>query len=94
MISTTVVTTILKMSVNLEYLFAYSIFISPRKTPVRAEAAYEVPKGIMKMNATILTTTTSAASASTLMRPEKIASNSKTHHSKHSMQAPGILILR
>ena len=82
------------MSVNLEYFFAYSIFISPRKTPVSAEAAYEVPRGIMKINPTMLTTTTSAANASTLMRPEKIASNSKTHHSKQSMQAPGILIFR
>ena len=39
MISITAVTKILKTRVNLEYFFAYAIFISPRKTPVKAEAA-------------------------------------------------------
>ena len=92
MIRIMMVTMMLKSSTMREYLLACLIFISPKKTPVRAEAAYEVPRGTMKMNVTMFTITTSAAKASTLIKPENMASNSKTHHSKHNMHAPGIAI--
>ena len=69
-------------------------FPSPMNTPVKADAAYAVPSGIIKTKLTTLTITTSAARASTDMRPEKIASSSKTHHSKQIIHAPGIPILR
>jgi len=80
--------------VKREYFFALSIFIWPRKIPVKADAEYEVPRGIIKMKVTMFTMTTSAASASTEISPLKMASSSKHHHSKHNMQAPGIPIFR
>ena len=85
---------ILKSIVNLAYFLACGTFCAPRKMPVNAEAAYEIPKGSIKMNETMFTITTSAASASTDIRPEKIASSSKTHHSKQSIQAPGMAVCR
>ena len=60
---------------------------------MKAEEAKDVPKGIMNMVPVILTRTASAARASTLINPEKIANSWKHHHSKHIMQAPGKPIL-
>lgn len=41
---------------------AMSIFFSPIKLPVSAEAVYEIPNGSMKMKVIMLMMTTSAAS--------------------------------
>ena len=87
------ITNALKAIVSLEYFLALSIFPQPRKQPVKAEAAKDVPRGIINMKAAILLRTTSAARASTLISPEKIANSSKHHHSKHIRQAPGRPIL-
>lgn len=45
-----------------ENFLAYLIFPLPRKFPVKAEAANEIPNGSIKINVTQLTTITSAAS--------------------------------
>jgi hypothetical protein len=61
---------------------------------VRVEAAKDMPSGIMNTKDTILTMIISLASAGTEMNPENNARISKAHHSKHTMQALGIPILK
>jgi hypothetical protein len=46
------------------------------------------------MKDTILIRTTSAAKEATLIYPAKIANISKAHHSKQSIEAPGIPIFK
>jgi hypothetical protein len=76
-------------TVSLVYFFASLILPDAQKNPVNAEAAKLHPRGIINMNPTKLTMMTSAASASTLMSPAKIAKISKIHHSKLYIIAAG-----
>ena len=85
---------ILNTMVKRAYFLAWLIFYRPRKTPVKALAAIEMPRGTMKIRPSRLAIMTYAARASTLIRPAEIASSSKHHHSKQSIQTPGIPIFR
>ena len=76
-------------TVSLVYFFAYLILPEAQKNPVKAEAAKLQPKGIINKNETIVTMMTSAAKASTLISPAKIANISKSHHSKQTIKAAG-----